>query len=67
MRNLTRPFCAVLLAALRDAIAATADFGALLGRLSCDDFGDCGNVGVSIYEHTDPSVTQPGDLEPVYP
>lgn len=54
-------------AALRDAITATEDFGALLGMLSCDEFGDCGNVGVSIYGHTDPNVTQPGDLEPIYP
>ena len=54
-------------AALRDAITETRDFGALLGMLSCDEFGDCGGVGVSIYEHTNPNVTQPGELEPIYP
>ena len=54
-------------AALRDAITETQDFQALLGMLSCDQFGDCGGIGVSIYEHTDPTVTSPGQLMPVYP
>ena len=54
-------------AALRDAITATQDFQALLGTLSCDEFGDCAGIGVSIYEHTDPDVTSPGLLVPVYP
>ena len=54
-------------AALRDAIAETQGFQALLGMLSCDEFGDCGNIGVSIYHHTDPDVTNPGELVPVYP
>ena len=54
-------------AALRDAIAATRDFDALLGMLSCDEFGDCGGTGVSIFHHTDPNATQPGALESIYP
>ena len=54
-------------AALRDTIAETRDFDALLGVLSCDEFGDCGGTGVSIFHHTDPNATQPGALESIYP
>ena len=54
-------------AALRDAIMATQDFEGLLGTLSCDGFGDCGTGGLSIYHHTDPDITDPGLLAPVYP
>ena len=54
-------------AALRDAITETQDFEGLLGMLSCDEFGDCGTGEVSIYHHTDPSITDPADLEPIYP
>ena len=41
--------------------------GGLLGILSCDDFGDCGTGEVSIFQHTDPGITDPAGLEPVYP
>ena len=41
--------------------------GGLLGTLSCDDFGDCGTGEVSIFQHTDPGITDPAGLEPVYP
>ena len=54
-------------AALRAAITETQDFEGLLGLLSCDEFGDCGAGGVSIYHHTDPNVTDPGQLVPVSP
>jgi branched-chain amino acid transport system substrate-binding protein len=54
-------------AALRDAIAETQGFQGLLGTLSCDEFGDCGTGGVSIYYHTDPSITDPAELDPIYP
>ena len=54
-------------AALRDAITQTQDFRGLLGMLSCDEFGDCGTGGVSIYHHTDPGITDPAQLMPVYP
>ena len=54
-------------AMLRQALTATEDFDGLLGTLSCDDFGDCGTAGVTIYHHTDPSIIDPGGLEPVYP
>ena len=54
-------------AALRQAIAETENFEGLLGLLSCDDFGDCGTGGVSVYHHTDGSVTDPAQLAEVYP
>ena len=52
-------------AALRDAIMETQGFEGLLGTLSCDGFGDCGTGGVSIFHHTDPEITDPGELIPV--
>ena len=54
-------------ALLRRALTDTEDFGGLLGTLSCDDFGDCGTGEVSIFHHTDPSITDPTGLKPVYP
>ena len=54
-------------AALRDAIMETQIFQGLLGTLSCDEFGDCGTGGVSIYHKTDPSIMDPADLDPIYP
>ena len=54
-------------ALLRQALTDTEGFGGLLGTLSCDDFGDCGTGEVSIFHHTDPSVTDPAALVPVYP
>ena len=54
-------------ALLRRALTDTENFGGLLGTLSCDDFGDCGTGEVSIFHHTDPRITDPAGLEPVYP
>ena len=54
-------------AALRDAMMETQGFQALLGTLSCDEFGDCGTGGVSIYHKMDPSIMDPADLDPIYP
>ena len=54
-------------ASLRQALTDTEDFGGLLGTFSCDDFGDCGTGEVSIYLHDDPSITDPAELDPVYP
>ena len=53
-------------AALREGIGATSGFQGLIGVLSCDDFGDCGTGGVNIYHHTDPEITDPGQLSVVY-
>ena len=41
-------------------------FSGLTGRLSCDEFGDCGAGVQAIYHHPDPSVTDPEELSIVY-
>ena len=53
-------------AALREELGETEGFQGLLGRLTCDEFGDCGTGHVNIYHHTDPTITDPTDLETVY-
>ena len=53
-------------AALRQEIGATDGFQGLLGVLSCDDFGDCGTGHVTIYHHTDSTVTDPAQLPVIY-
>ena len=53
-------------AALREAIAAAEGFQGLVGRLSCDDFGDCGTGRINIYHHTDTGITDPAQLPVVY-
>lgn len=53
--------------ALRDAITETQGFQGLLGTLSCDKFGDCGTGEASICHRTDPIITDPAELEPIYP
>ena len=53
-------------ARLRMHIAATMDFEGLIGSVSCDAFGDCGNGNTNVYHHSDPDVTDPAALEVVY-
>jgi branched-chain amino acid transport system substrate-binding protein len=55
--------------ALRDAVAATADFSGLTGNLTCDPNGDCADPVIAVYEVTDPSVWEPTVVSPikVYP
>ena len=53
-------------AALRAQVAATDGFQGLIGAVSCDAFGDCGNGSTNVYHHTDTAVTDPGALEVVY-
>ncbi len=55
--------------ALRDAIAATADFQGLTGNLTCDPNGDCADPKIAVYEITDPGVWEPTVTSPikVYP
>jgi branched-chain amino acid transport system substrate-binding protein len=55
--------------ALRDAVAATADFSGLTGNLTCDPNGDCADPVIAVYEITDPSVWEPTVVSPikVYP
>ncbi|MEX2322881.1 MAG: branched-chain amino acid ABC transporter substrate-binding protein [Acidimicrobiia bacterium] len=43
--------------ALRDYLETVADFDGLIGKITCDEFGDCGSQRVQIAYHTDSSVT----------
>ncbi len=52
-------------ARLRRTVAAT-DIGGLVGRVSCDEFGDCGTGRMNIFHHTDTSITDPSRLQVVY-
>jgi branched-chain amino acid transport system substrate-binding protein len=55
--------------AMRDAIAATADYQGLTGNLTCDPNGDCADPVIAVYEITDPGVWEPTVTSPikVYP
>jgi branched-chain amino acid transport system substrate-binding protein len=55
--------------ALRDAIAATADFQGLTGNITCGESGDCADPKIAVYEVTDvaewnPNVTSPMKVFP---
>ena len=52
--------------ALRDALGRTAGFQGLVGRLTCDEFGDCGTGRSVIHFHEDSGVTDPSLLPVVY-
>ena len=52
-------------ARLRETVGAT-DIAGLVGRVSCDGFGDCGTGRMNIYHHTDTSITDPSRLRVVY-
>lgn len=43
--------------ALRDHLIGMSDFAGLIGRLTCDEFGDCGSQQVQIALHGDNTVT----------
>ena len=53
-------------AALREEIGATSGFLGIIGKLSCDEFGDCGTGRVNIYFHADSSITDVAQLPVVY-
>ena len=53
-------------AELRMQLAATEGFQGLVGAISCDAFGDCGNGITNVYRHTDSSVTDAAELTVVY-
>ncbi len=53
-------------AALREEIGAAAGFQGIIGKLSCDEFGDCGTGRVNIYFHADSSITDVAQLPVVY-
>jgi branched-chain amino acid transport system substrate-binding protein len=40
---------------LRDALYATHLFSGMIGKLSCDRFGDCGSQAIAIIQHVDPT------------
>ena len=52
-------------ARLRETVGAT-DIAGLVGRVSCDEFGDCGTGRMNIFHHTDTSITDPSRLRVVY-
>ena len=50
-------------AALRAELAATDGFQGLIGAITCDAFGDCGNGITNVYRHTDSDATDVAELE----
>ena len=48
--------------ALRDALMQTKDLDGMSGKLSCDQYGDCGSSNFAVFEYTsgDPSSFKPG-------
>jgi branched-chain amino acid transport system substrate-binding protein len=56
--------------ALRDALASTKDFDGITGRLTCDQYGDCGTAKFAIFEYVngDPKTYREGtNPKRVYP
>ena len=53
-------------AKLRAALTNTIGFQAIIGTISCDEFGDCGSGRVQVAHHTDASVTDVAQLPVVY-
>jgi len=51
--------------ALRDALYATADFEGVSGKITCDEFGDCGNGKFNIVRLNDPAAGIEGLLSNV--
>lgn len=45
---------------LRDATYATEGFEGLTGSLTCNEFGDCAQPAVSVYQNIDPSASMGG-------
>ncbi len=44
--------------ALRDALTATSDFSGIIGKITCDAFGDCGAQRISVVVHAgDPNLS----------
>ena len=46
--------------ALRDAVAATADYAGLTGTLTCSEFGDCADAKIAVSNVVD------GEFVPVW-
>ena len=52
--------------ALREALRGALDFPGVTGRLSCDEFGDCGAQAIAIVLHLDPTDVATGKANVVY-
>lgn len=48
--------------ALRDAIYATSGHEGLTGTITCNEFGDCGAPGISVYQNADPEAGITGTM-----
>ena len=53
-------------AALREEIGRTSGFQGIIGKLTCDEFGDCGTGRVNITSHEDSSITDAAQLPVVH-
>lgn len=51
--------------ALRDYLNEVTDFDGLIGKITCDEFGDCGSQRIQIASHEDGSVDNIADMEVV--
>ena len=51
--------------ALRDYLNQVSDFDGLIGKITCDEFGDCGSQRVQVASHEDGSVDNIADMEVV--
>lgn len=48
--------------ALRDAMYATSGHEGLTGTITCNEFGDCGAPGISVYQNADPEAGITGTM-----
>ena len=48
--------------ALRDALYATSGYEGMTGTLTCNEFGDCGAPGISVYQNADPEAGITGTM-----
>ncbi|HEX6946467.1 MAG TPA: branched-chain amino acid ABC transporter substrate-binding protein [Acidimicrobiia bacterium] len=51
--------------ALRDYLNNVSDFDGLIGKITCDEFGDCGSQRVQVAHHDDAAVDNIADVEVV--
>ena len=53
-------------ARLRETLTGTEQFSGIIGKISCDEFGDCGTGRLRIVHHTDSTITDLDGMEIVY-
>lgn len=51
--------------ALRDYLNEVSDFDGVIGKITCDEFGDCGSQQIQIAFHDDTSVTNLSEIDVV--